>query len=342
MTITKGAGALRRPHRADVPTVLKKQSGLVAALVAVALTASCSASETEKPERTGAANQPSTAQEKPLTAEAALGDLSAVDFCELLDDQALEKADANVDFTVSSFRHCYVGVTTPSTELTMTIGNLYDNSDKVIWPSADEEISRSVRRQSIEVEGEGCQRALMFADEVGLRVFAYPLRDAEQADQETLCRIADAATDSVQKAALSEGTFTRSFRPGSLAESDPCEPIEEAGVPDLFEEDMSVHEQLDGHGCALDSPIAPLVDLEFEVSLTGLSDFSTEIAGRPTKVTPLEYGCDVTTPHIRSSGDNPHEWEVITLSAVSFDQDRCAGTEELAALVWPELPEYRA
>ncbi|WP_232283750.1 hypothetical protein [Saccharomonospora cyanea] len=308
----------------------------------VALTTSCSASETGKPERTGAADQPGTAQEKPLTAEAALGDLSAVDFCELLDAQALAKAGADVDFTVPSFRHCYVGVTTPSTTLTMTIGNLYDNNPKVIWPSEDEKLSRSVRRQSIEVEGEGCLRALMFADEIGLRVLAQPLSDAEQIDQEELCRIADAATDGVAEAAFSEETFPQSFRPGSLAELDPCEPFERAGVPDLFEDGVNVHEQLDGHGCALGKPSMPAVELDFEVSLTDLSDFSTKIAGRPTKVTPLEYGCEVTTPHIRFSEENPHEREVVTLSAVSFDPDRCAGAEELAALVWPELPEYRA
>lgn len=76
---------------------------------------------------------------------------------------ALEKADAEVDFTVPGFQHCSIGVTA-STSLWVSVGDLFDNSDNIVWPSEDVEVSRSMRRQSIEIEDDGCVRTLTFAD----------------------------------------------------------------------------------------------------------------------------------------------------------------------------------
>lgn len=326
--------------------MLTKHSGLVAATLAALLTAACGASEPPEPTEGPSSDTASTtAQEPPLTAEAALGDLTAVDFCALLDEKALgtalEKADAEVDFTVPGFQHCSIGVTA-TTSLWVSVGDLFDNSDNVVWPSEDVEVSRSLRRQSIEIEDDGCVRALTFADDITLQITAVPPTDVEHSDHDGLCEVADAVTDAVQTTVLSEAAPTQSFRPGSLAESDACELLDEAGVPALFEDGVESYEHLDNHGCSLGSGLKrATVELSFGVDLTDLSEFTTTIAGRPTEVRPLEYGCRVSTPHIRFSESRPHEREMVTLSTVSFDPDRCESAEWIAELLWPKLPAFR-
>lgn len=321
--------------------MLTKHSGLVAATLAALLTTACGASEPPEPTEGPSSDTASTtAQEPPLTAEAALGDLTAVDFCAFLDEKALAGAEADVDFTVPGFQHCSVGVATSSTKLTLMIGGLYDKDREATWPSEDETLARSVHRQSIEA-GDACLRTLLFADGIGVQIFAQGLTDAGPVDRKVLCRVADAATDGVQEAAFSEEQFTRSFRPGSLAELEPCELLDETTLAEMYDASMVGREDIGGHGCAwgMGAPI----ELDFEVSLLAdTSEFSTRIAGRPTKVVSDDMSCVVSTPHIEFSPDEPNAREVLSLTATTFDDRSCDAAHELAELVWPALPESQS
>ncbi|MGI5995457.1 hypothetical protein [Saccharomonospora viridis] len=324
-----------------------KRFGIFAAVVAVAMTASCSTSTDEEPgaAKGTAVEEATNAQEEPLTAEAALGDLSTVDFCGLLDTKALEEGiEGTLAFTQPGFSQCLVGIDTQGGRVIATIGNLYDKSESTNWPSEDETLSRSVHRQVIATEV-GCVRALLFADEIGLEVFAWELEDAGKLDTETICHIADAVTDGVQDAALSEDTFTLSFQPGSLAELEPCSLLEDTEAAKVLGGETSAQEQLGGHGCTWEvssgESTGATAELTFDVALTAdLSGFSGEIAGRPTQMSVDGYMCQVATPHIPFSQENPNQREVVTLLAMATWEDPCQAVEELAEVVWPQLPKF--
>ncbi len=308
------------------------------------LTASCSASEPEKTGKSSvAAPAGSTGKpaEPPLTAEEAFGGLGAIDYCELLDVRALEETDATIDFMVPDFRHCLVGVDAPATTMTVMIGGLYDNAEEGNLPSEDEALSRSVHRQTFDTEA-GCLRTLLFADEIGIQVFAQGLRGVEQVDMKELCRVADTVTDGVVEAAFSEETFPRTFGEGSLAELEACALLDDTAASDALDDDLVAHERVGGHGCTWGPPMGPSVELTFGVEMpVDLAEFSTKLEGRPTRVTGSELRCDVSTPHIPLAGGYPQEREILTVSATTFDPSACDVAEELAALVWPKLPEFR-
>ncbi|WP_307845736.1 hypothetical protein [Saccharomonospora sp. NB11] len=322
----------------------KKHFGLLSAGVAVILTASCAASGTEETAEsplTKAATSTGAPSEPVLTSEEAFGDLGAIDFCELLDEQAVEGTGATVDFAVPDFRHCLVGVDAPSTTMTVMIGGLYDNAVEQNLPSEDEPLSRSVHRQTFDTEV-GCLRSLLFADEIGIQVFAQGLRDAEQVDMEALCRVADIVTDGVVEAAFSEKTFPRTFGEGSLAELDACALLDDDAASNAFDDDLVARERVGGHGCTWGPPTAPSVELAFEVEMpVDLEEFSTKLGGRPTRVAGNELLCEVSTPHIPLSEAYPQEREILTVSAMTFDSTACDVAEDLAALVWPRLPAFR-
>ncbi|OQO93604.1 hypothetical protein B1813_03390 [Saccharomonospora piscinae] len=317
--------------------MLKKQSGLIAAVAAVTLTASCATSEDQQSDTT---DTPSSAAQPPLTAEAALGDLAAVDFCALLDPRTIEEAEGTIDFERPGFSHCLVGVDTPDATMTLTVGNLYDESQQTVWPTEDEELSRGLHRQSIDSEI-GCLRALVFGDDIGLTIAARELEGAEQGEPEATCRIADAATDGVQSAALSDEVFTHSFQPGSLAEIEPCSLLDDADAADVLGDGVAAQEAVGGHGCTWPAMTDASAELSFDVALQpDLTDFADEIAGRPTMTATLgDFGCEVSTPHIAFSADDPNEREVVAVSVTASETDACAAASELAGLVWPELPE---
>ena len=143
-----------------------------------------------------------------------------------------------------------------------------------------------------------------------MEVFAWELEDAGKLDTETICHIADAVTDGVQDAALSEDTFTLSFQPGSLAELEPCSLLEDTEAAKVLGGETSAQEQLGGHGCTWEvssgESTGATAELTFDVALTAdLSGFSGEIAGRPTQMSVDGYMCQVATPPSRSPRRTP-------------------------------------
>lgn len=282
----------------------------------------------------------------PLTSEEALGELTTVDFCSLLDERKLREADVSVELATSGFLRCYAEVELGTVGLSVTIGDLYE-ATPLLQADESRELARSVHRRHFE-EDWACWRELVFADEVALDITvreAYGDIEGRPGDAE-MCIVADLVTDGVQQAAYFGTGETMTFAEGSLAELEPCSLLTIDEAADVLDVESVLPEQaLGGEGCSWWWYGEPYVgtDVEFEVYDLGTdaSDyFEEDIGGRPTTTYIGEADCALETPHMLVPAEAPTEWEVVSVYVYDEEGDPCAAATELAELIWPRLPEY--
>lgn len=290
-------------------------------------------------------------QVPPLESGEALGDLTTVDFCTLLDKQGLREADVSVELATSGFLRCTVEVELGMVGLSVTIGDLYWATPFV---EADEsrELARSVHRRHFEEEAV-CWRELVFSDEVALDISVYESYGdigGAEGDAE-MCIVADLVTDGVQQAVYSGGGESMTFPEGSLDEQEPCSLLSADEVIDVLDvEDVMYEHALGGGGCSwwwwFDESYVG-TDVEFGVVDLGAGAadpeayYGDEVAGRPTRTDDFGDGqCRVETPHMIVPSEVPTELEVVSVYTYGKDDESCTAARKLAKLAWTRLPEY--
>lgn len=156
--------------------------------------------------RTGPASRPSTA---PLTAAAAFGDLTTIDYCSLLTGTGTDP--------LSSFELCRAGVDS----VEVTVGPLATDHVTAAYDYPDD-LPPGVRVRTAAREAHGCALWVGFADGVRLRVAAVDAAEPPWSAEGSYCRAAAAVVGGVLAAVADGRVRHRSYPPGSFGGVDPC------------------------------------------------------------------------------------------------------------------------
>lgn len=200
---------------------------------AVLVLAGCTVTVEGKPVPNLAAVRQAEEERTPLTASVAFGDLTTIDYCSLLDLQALQDAGvSDPDEPSSSYDDCGVDGQFQGQGVRVELGYLEAEPQDGLTPDPTKKLPRGlVAKRAPDTDG-GCRYYLSFPDGFDLGVYSY-YTDTGQADQ-NLCDIDFALFDGVVTVATRKQVKHLSFAPGSLGTIDAC-----ALIPDSLVDDQT-------------------------------------------------------------------------------------------------------
>ncbi|WET80616.1 hypothetical protein P3102_05035 [Amycolatopsis sp. QT-25] len=285
----------------------------------------------------GPAVTPSTtAGEEALTASAALGEYSSLDYCSLVDQRKVLGGGNAVKPPLTSFEFCRLEFVEGANRYTVTTGPITSGQDPNNQPyEYDGPLPEGVSvQQSTFNEATACTRLLTFADGIRLSI-AVTSDDTAPADQTARCRIADATVGSAA-GVISAGQVGRlNLDQRSWGRVAPCAPLDQHELDAAAGAETKPAPALSGHSC-----IRGKVSFSLSVGADTTPGATEALGGRQVQVTTSGAFCQVTTH--RPIPGTPDRVEQATLSVVGVDgapeNATCAAAREVAVAVFPKLP----
>ncbi|TNC25096.1 hypothetical protein [Amycolatopsis alkalitolerans] len=312
------------------------------ALLAVLLTACTATVSPTLPQQTAPAPPPAPA---PLTAEQALGNLTNIDYCSLLDLDAARKAGATeLGSRIESLGYCGAHAMLDGHGIDLIVGSLASGSadpGRVRDPA-------KILDQGLRVERPGktwdysCIRYLTFADGTHLMAATdFSPQITGTPDQlARLCVVDSAVLDGLISAVQHNKATHVTYPAGSFGALDPCTILQNPRpllpLSGAFESvPVPAH-----HRCTwLDRTNGSQIELLLEYGVLP-GNINTMIGGRPS----LSVQTDASSCVIRTDlGPAPiaGEHELATLTTyLPTNPDGCSTATTLATDAWPRLPAH--
>ena len=289
------------------------------------------------------AQEPGTPRMPRDGARALLGDLTTIDACGLTDpDVFAEFGEPDVSLG-NSFSECIVSI---DAKVSVFLGEIVWVGDRIdIVRTAPDGLRIGARN----LGQDGCERLLMFDDDLGLLVNAWPLADEPSAP---LCEIADAGVDHVAELVRSHRVPHHSYPADSLGQVDACALVR--GNP-LYDQPnfASLHrfQQPQKHSCRWlgDRTGDRNVQLELSAGLPRDDSSGTEpeeFAGRPSYVyrnsDQDSSWCEVSTAHIpyesKVTANAVEQIDVTATGSADTPEETCNAAFAVAKVAWRNLP----
>ncbi|WP_215547540.1 hypothetical protein [Amycolatopsis sp. CA-230715] len=265
-----------------------------------------------------------------LTAAAALGDFTTVDFCSLLDLPPLT-GGAKPRETIRSFSTCVVAL--PDAQATTVgVGPITNDAQRESWetdypfPGA---LPPGVRvEQTSKEDGPACTRYLAFADSVRLTVSIY---DSDTAGKR--CAKADKAVAGALAAVTEKRVQHVDYPAKSLARIDPCTILAGREADAALEDEYPPGPiGLGKHSCT-----KALVEVTFLSARTFDGTATVTVAGQT-----LSQLRDKSSCKLRAERLSNGRGEAVVFTANEVDApataESCARAEKVAEFVLPKLP----
>ncbi|ASR37776.1 hypothetical protein BAY61_25340 [Prauserella marina] len=284
---------------------------------------------------------------RPLKASDVLGDFETVDYCSVLDADALSRAGGYVEHSRPSFDECFVDVVADDIDVRMRLGPLAYEPETSEEP--DEEIvrPRGLRVQEYDSSETGrCAHYLVFPDGMNIQVSVEERE--EQVESGVLCELSEAAVNGIRSFVSSSRIGHFEFGTESLGWLAACDLTSEQEVEEVIGEPAPQSTPPTSHWCFWGGEYDDSLSVSLEFSVQDLPRsyleegyYPDDIAGRPSSVFEYESGaCVADTPHLPFGEHETGQIEVVSIYVEGpEDGDMCKPAEALAKVVWPRLPE---
>ncbi|MEU6642031.1 hypothetical protein ABZ863_05720 [Saccharomonospora sp. NPDC046836] len=288
---------------------------------------------------------------EPLSAQDALGDFTTVDYCSLLDVEALAPPMRIDGDPLPSFEYCDLPVTMDGSTVTVSVGMLRERetgTGQVVDP--DKELPRQLTMERMPGAGE-CYLYIVFPDDYQLQVHATTYAaGAEPGDipEEQLCLLSETVLDLVVESLAEEKPVRHfSFADNSFGSVDACgdgAPMLDGGqlAAVLGEGEAQQIPVPSGHYCRweLGEAYASVAMYVGVPPQEGAGTVRESIAGREAFV--YESGgemCVIELPHQPFAGASNGEVEFAGIFVRGVTRKPpCEAARAMAGAVWPKLP----
>lgn len=297
---------------------------IVVALGGAILLAGCSSA---------AAPAPVSQGPSPMTAVAALGAFTTLDYCSLLDVSRLRGATA--DDPDSSFTDCRTDYVRSGRQHTVSVGPLAADADPNVKPY---EYSGPLP-DGVAVQQAGftpdktCSRVVTFADGIRLNVAVTDAEGAGASDDR--CTDADAVVGGVLAAASGGKVRHHQFTDRSWGRVDPCALLNVHELDAIAGAGTQPSPGLSGHSC-----IRGTVSVAFSVQKQAPTGATETLGGRTARRSTDGAFCRLTAT--QPSPDTPGRGEQAVVSVVdtsgSSGAAACPVASQVAALVFAKIP----
>ncbi|WAL63840.1 hypothetical protein ORV05_22955 [Amycolatopsis cynarae] len=314
-------------------------------LLAVCLTACSSPGNSAAPFLHGNVPPSPPAAPPVLTPEQALGDLTTIDYCSLVDlGEASGAGATHIGPVVSSPNKCIAFTTVSGRATAIVVGQLAGKKadpDRAPDVTADK-LDQGLRIQIAEYGSDkACRRYLTFADGTHLMVdVGFTDNDSGTVDQRAaLCTVEKAVFAGLVTDITARKATHLTFPANSLGTVDPCPLLPDPHVlPGGLAEDLEIIPVPSHHRCTwLD--LVHRTDVEFSFDYGRLpTGTKTTIAGLPSVTEPHTLSCKITTDVGASPVPRLHQLASLYVRVPDRGSDACAAAMTLATAAWPKLP----
>lgn len=320
-----------------------------AALAAVVVLAGCSstATQTAAPPSQPAGPKPPPA----LTAQQALGDLTTIDYCSLLDTAtATASAKLTLGTPVSAPDECYLGGKLDGQTVDIEIGHLDSRDadpDRENDPLA-RDLDRGLKIQTNNAGTTECEHYLTFADGTHLsadvRYDGKAPGDATEDQHTTLCTVDNALLDTLINRVTTGQVAHLTYPAGSVGAADACQILGDvrAAAANPFADKLKLVPAPTGHHCSWYNGVDDSrIDLLFGYGVFKDKP-NTTIASRATISYPDDLSCDLATElgasPVRGAAQEAQVSVRVPEDGSYHGPDACTVAKSVAASVWPRLP----
>jgi hypothetical protein len=281
----------------------------------------------------------------PLTAQQALGDLTTVDYCSLLDLTKIADGGAVAAGPATpSLGYCSADAVLGKHDIEILVGDLAGkeaDSDRI--PDVARTLGAGLQVQMVvDSDPDSCVRYLTFAD--GTHLVARVDNATEvrsDADQPgSLCGVDDGVLDGLISGVQAKKVGHLSFPPGSLGAADPCAVVEGPEVTQFLGDAVHSVAMPGRHRCLWQSDDEHTsADVRFEYGvLPGASN--AKIAGHTARISkPADPSCEIVTDLGPSPASGQHEIAELYVFLSRGDKDPCTAATSITNADWPKLPK---
>ncbi|WP_186382903.1 hypothetical protein, partial [Amycolatopsis rhizosphaerae] len=275
----------------------------------------------------------------------ALGDLTTIDYCSLIDLGKASGAGAtHIGPVVSSPNDCVAFMTVSGRDTAIDVGGL---ASKKADPDRAPDVTADKLDQGLQVQiteygsDEACERYLTFANGTHLTVNVEFTDDHPgTVDQrEALCTVEKAVFAALVTDITARKATHLTFPANSLGTVDPCPLLPDPHVlPDGLAKDLEIIPVPSHHHCTwLD--LVHKTDVEFSFDYSRLPNGTkTTIAGLPSVTEPGTLSCTITTDVGASPIPRLRQLASLYVRVPDRGSDACAVATTLATAAWPKLP----
>lgn len=289
-----------------------------------------------------------------LTAKAALGDLTTVDACSLIEPDVFAAFGTTTFVAPESMDYCHLQIAVAGgVKLDLTIGDLDTGENATATTKPLETLDRGLTLQQDDGAEFSCTQYLIFADGIRLRVDVYVY---EGNNTTSLCPVVRAGSDKVVDVVTGGKVKHHDYPSRSLSALTSCDLVADSVVEALPGLSMAKKTEYPGkHMCSWASPsggvgsarVRLLMTLGVPVSTPPSGSTTETIGGRQTLVEPTpEAGdlsfCLLSTDHVpyeTSIQSDVIEQALVTVRGGKGEVEQaCATARAVAAEAWPKLP----
>lgn len=331
---------------------LRGVGGRLAMLCGAALLMTgCAQAVVGTPSPNPAAAQQALEERTPLTSTLALGDLTTIDYCSLIDPGLVARGGmTDAGEPQPSFDECAVSGKVGGQSATLEVGFLDTNAGGRL-PDRDKTLPRGLVAQR-DTSGRGadsCGYYLAFPDRVSLELFAYlenpPSDPGSSSTTSPLCTLNKTVFDGVVTAVTQKKVTHLTFAQGSVGTVDACALLPDAVVSQQAGVPLPRAQNPSKHRCRwTNTSLGMRAVLWFYVDKPPqAADGATAetIDGRPSVVRAVSARfCAVDTVVGPWPGAKNGEVEVAEtyMNAGNAAKDACGIARAFATAAWPQLP----
>jgi hypothetical protein len=282
----------------------------------------------------------------PLTAQRALGDVTTVDYCSLLDlNRARQAGATGVGWTSTSFNYCFVTANVGSASAEIGVGYLEGAiQDSTRIPDPTKDLTRGlVAQRNVDGDSSTCARYLRFADGLDLEIYVDDVSGSTTSDSTSLCAVEDAVFDGLVDTIMADKTAHLTFPPGTLGTVDACSLASDAQIAEQLGESAPKTPSIPTkHRCRWQSATSKdALTIFFDAGKPPTSATET-LAGRQASIEGgdgLRY-CLATTAIAPFPGASNGDYQLAQVYVFNRGgvKDACATVRAVANVVWPKLP----
>ncbi|AXB44878.1 hypothetical protein A4R43_22240 [Amycolatopsis albispora] len=287
-------------------------------------------------------------ERSPLTAAAAFGDFTTIDYCSLLDAAALGRVTEVVEQPGVSMDHCTVRVKVDGQEAELWLGGVVDEKARNEYTTTTEidnapELKRrlTIEKPSSDYDG-NCNRYLVFADEFSLQSSVSTLNGT--LSSERLCPLVENSLEHAATAVVDKRVEHLDFPAGSLGTVDACTLISEAEVGTHLGAEGTARRSPTKHNCRWGRSGSDYVSMYFSIDKpTPPEGYVPEtLGGRPAMVWASSGSsyCSAQVPLKPWPGAKNGEVETVSLFVSMYrgGTDPCGVLRNVANTAFPRLP----
>ncbi|MEC3979274.1 hypothetical protein [Amycolatopsis sp. H20-H5] len=274
----------------------------------------------------------------PLTASAALGDFTNLDYCSLLDLPSVAGGSAVAEPPAASFEQCRAVVTDNGAKLAVVIGPVSSGADPNMKPYEAYQRGAlpdgvSVQQSTFEAQ-QLCTRLVTFTD--GIRLTLSVADQDKPTSTEIRCGKADAMVAGALAAVAGKRVGRLTFSEHSLGRVDPCSLLSGHELDAASGAGTAPSPGLTGHSC-----IRGKVSLALSVDDANVQGEAEKIEGRTARRSTEGAFCTIWTD--QPAVGAPGRVERAKISVVDVEgkggEEMCGAAREAAGIVLPRLPK---